>query len=48
MGVTVEMHNTGDAERRRDVVAIVEHVLSDRPAIGRFSLSARKQMTGGR
>jgi hypothetical protein len=31
MGVTVEMHNTGDAERRRDVVAIVEHVLSDRP-----------------
>jgi hypothetical protein len=31
MGVTVEMHNTGDAERRRDVVAIVKHVLSDRP-----------------
>lgn len=31
MGVTVEMHNTGDAERQRDVVAIVEHVLSDRP-----------------
>jgi hypothetical protein len=31
MGATVEMHNTGDAERRRDVVAIVEHVLSDRP-----------------
>jgi len=31
MGVTVEMHNIGDAERRRDVVAIVEHVLSDRP-----------------
>ena len=30
MGVTVEMHNTGDAERQRDVVAIVEHVLSDR------------------
>jgi hypothetical protein len=31
MGVTVEMHNTGDAKRQRDVVAIVEHVLSDRP-----------------
>ena len=31
MGVTVEMHNTGDAERQRDVVAIVDHVLSDRP-----------------
>jgi len=31
MAVTVEMHHTGDAERQRDVVAIVEHVLSDRP-----------------
>jgi len=30
MGVTVEMHNTGDPELQRDVVAIVEHVLSDR------------------
>jgi hypothetical protein len=25
------MHNTGDRELQRDVVAIVEHVLSDRP-----------------
>ena len=31
MAVTVEVHNTGDAELQRDVVAIVEHVLSDRP-----------------
>ena len=31
MGVTVEMHNTGDAELQRDVVVMVEHVLSDRP-----------------
>lgn len=30
MAVAVEMHNTGD-EQQRDVVAIVEHVLSDRP-----------------
>jgi hypothetical protein len=30
MAVMVEMHNTGDAELRRDVVAMVEHVLSDR------------------
>ena len=30
MPVTVEMHNTGDAESRRDVVAMIEHVLSDR------------------
>jgi hypothetical protein len=31
MTVSVEMHNTGDPEVQRDVVAIVEHVLSDRP-----------------
>jgi hypothetical protein len=30
MTVSVEMHNTGDPELQRDVVAIVEHVLSDR------------------
>lgn len=30
MAVTVEMHNTGDAELQRDVVAMIEHVLSDR------------------
>jgi hypothetical protein len=27
----VEMHNTGDPELQREVVAIVEHVLSNRP-----------------
>jgi hypothetical protein len=32
MGVTVEMHNTGDAKLQRDVVAMIEHVLSDRGA----------------
>jgi hypothetical protein len=31
MAVTVEMHNTGDPTLQRDVVAIVEHVLADRP-----------------
>ena len=30
MAVTVEMHNTADAEARRDVIARIEHVLSDR------------------
>jgi hypothetical protein len=30
MAVTVEMHNTGDAGSRRDVVAMIEHVFSDR------------------
>jgi len=31
MAVMVEMHNTGDVGLQRDVVAMVEHVLSDRP-----------------
>jgi hypothetical protein len=31
MPVTVEMHNTGDAESQRDLVARIEHLLSDRP-----------------
>jgi hypothetical protein len=31
MAVKVEMHNTGDLELQRDVVASVEHVLADRP-----------------
>jgi len=31
------MHNTGDRELQRDVAAIVEHVLSDRPGDWRVS-----------
>ena len=31
MAVTVETHNTGDGDLQRDLIAIVEHVLSDRP-----------------
>jgi len=31
MAVRVEMHNTGDLELQRDVVASVEHILADRP-----------------
>src|SRR5215510_13847104 len=38
MTVVVEMHNTGDPEVQRDVVAIVEHVLSDRPGDWRVSI----------
>jgi hypothetical protein len=30
MAVTVEMQNTGDSGRRTEVVAVIEHVLSDR------------------
>jgi hypothetical protein len=35
MAVTVEMHNTGDAELKRNVAAMIEHVLSDRPGTWR-------------
>lgn len=31
MAVTVEMHNTGDADANADVIASVEHALADRP-----------------
>lgn len=31
MPVTVEMHNAGDAESPRDVIAMIEHVFSGRP-----------------
>jgi hypothetical protein len=38
MAVTVEMHNTGDAKSRGDVVARIEHVFSDRPGDWRVVL----------
>lgn len=38
MPVIVEMHNTGNAELQRDVVAMIEHVLSDRPGEWRVSI----------
>jgi hypothetical protein len=31
MSVIVEMHNTADAQSRRDLIAMLEHVLADRP-----------------
>jgi hypothetical protein len=31
MTVTVEMHNIGDAPTNREIVALIEHVLSDKP-----------------
>jgi hypothetical protein len=30
MAVVVEMHNTGDLNLQRDVIAILEHILGDR------------------
>jgi hypothetical protein len=38
MSVLVELHNTGDATIRREVQAIVEHVLSGRPGEWRVSI----------
>ena len=38
MAVLVEMYHTGDTERQRDVVVMVEHVLSDRPGDWRVSI----------
>jgi len=46
MGVTVE-HNTGDPELQRDVVAIIEHVLSDRPGDRRVSIIGSRGSDGG-
>jgi hypothetical protein len=31
MSVTVETHNTADAQSRRDLIAMIEHILADRP-----------------
>jgi hypothetical protein len=38
MPVTVETHNTGDAERQRDLVAIIEHIFADRPGDWRVEI----------
>ena len=38
MAVTVEMHNTGELEFQRDVVALVEHVLADRRGYWHLSI----------
>jgi hypothetical protein len=38
MAVTVEVHNTGSAELQRDAVAMIEHVLSERPGDWRVSI----------
>ena len=38
MPVTVETHNTGDAERQRDLVAMIEHIFADRPGEWRVEI----------
>jgi hypothetical protein len=38
MAVLVEMHNTGDPGLRSEIVAVIEHVLADRPGDWRVSI----------
>jgi len=38
MAVTVEMYNIGDAATRREIVALIEHVLNDKPGAWRVSI----------
>jgi len=42
MAVTVEMHNTGDSVLRSEIIAVVEHVLSDRPGDWSVSIISSK------
>ncbi len=38
MAVTVEMHHTGDLATRAEIVALLEHLLGDRPGDWRVSI----------
>jgi hypothetical protein len=38
MAVSVEMHHTGDAASQREVAALIEHFLADRPGDWRVSI----------
>jgi hypothetical protein len=38
MTVTVEMHNIGDVPASREIVAVIEHVLSDKTGAWRVSI----------
>jgi hypothetical protein len=38
MGVAVELHNTGTPEVRRELIALIEHVLSGRTGAWRVSI----------
>ena len=42
MGVTIELQNLGDARLCREVTAIIEHALSDRPGKWRVSITGSR------
>ena len=45
MAVMVEMENTGDPAARAEIVAVIEHVLSDRPGDWRVSTHGQRAST---
>ena len=38
MSVIIELQNIGDASRRNEIAAVVEHVLSERPGVWRVTI----------
>jgi hypothetical protein len=48
MPVVIEMQNTGDSRAHSEIVAMIEHVLSDNQGLGEFQSPARAKMTLGR
>jgi hypothetical protein len=43
MAVRVEMHNTGATDSRGDLVAMIEHLLSDRPGNWRVVITGSQE-----
>jgi len=43
MAVSLELHNTGDAEVGAEVRALIEHALSDRPGDWRVSIVGSRE-----
>src|ERR1700694_3201673 len=42
MAARIEMQNTGDPRTRGEIVALIEHVLSDRPGEWRMSIAGSR------
>jgi hypothetical protein len=42
MGVTIELQNVGDAQLSREIVASIEHALSDKPGKWRVSIAGSR------
>jgi hypothetical protein len=43
MGVATELHNIGDAELCREIVACIDHALSDRPGEWRVFIAGSRE-----